>query len=1043
MDKIIEKIILNALSPAECSSLAMSNILDEEALRKLERLKRLRPSSMSDEAFLAICGVIQEDALHKQYSQPLELPTPLPVWAQWLETLFGRWEFLEQESYLHLYSYGDEELKLYGLEHKPWPLFPEFFHPVVAYARSLLAEDAVVQEAFAPEALAYSDRYLLFKLSQLSARSISYELKRSKHLKGETPKERYGSFCRETLATTKGLYDFFERYPVLARFVAQITQTHIQNVCALAHNLKNDLPDIVSYFAGNASLPCRKVIFGLSDPHRGGKTVAFVYLNNQEPLVYKPHALHVDKWYEEFIEWFNTLEGLLPMKTAKTLNKNTHGWSEYIRHSYCENEETLERFYIRQGHLLAIASLFNAGDIHRENVIAQDEYPVLIDLECFFQLIGFDASLPMCLDYPYDLHTTALLPSWMQGREDRPLFDDSGIFGSSHEAYAVKKPSWKHLYTDMMELVYDYPIIQPKNNIPQNNYRFHGAAPYAEIVIKGYELAMKILLGYREQLLNYLCSTKVSQTFVRSLQRDTQEYHDLLLWTTAPDILRSGASYDISLRILFLKQDSPADRQALYENEIKELWNRDIPSYYFYPDSKTLLCATGEVEECMPFIAVEMLREKIAHLPKRAIYTKTSFLKALFAMHFYRGIPHLDGADKNSCVVYAQQVGDVLCDFAVRCEENTAWINFRTFSCTSAKLANGYADPWLYDGVLGAGLFLANLYGVAPKPIYKELALGALRQSLQTVAYLKQHSIALPLGAYTGIYGVVFALLEFGRIFSDEALTHQAMKLIKETPLDIETDIEIDFINGIAGILPVLKKVYILHNDTAYVELMSRICQKIGDSIIFDSGIAYHKNREQMPLGLAHGMIGIAYALSCVCDLVPKDLGMQDWIEQAIAYEERFYDKDEKDWPDIRRKGEKPFFMLGWCAGAPGQGLARIGIYKNIPSLAHRETMEVLAETTRRRFYDKSSDHLCCGKASQIWFLQEAARYLRLASLQEESREMANKLLAQYRHDKVWRLQSVIDNEKNPSLFGGASGIALSVLRRETYCQISDVLLLS
>ena len=1039
MNSTLKTILLKALFPAEAASLAKSEGLDAEVVSKIERLKKLHPRSLGEDAFWAMCGVADEDELRRRYALPRELPSPLPLWALQLEALLEQWVFVEPEAYAHLQAYTKEEARAYGLEQRPCPLFAQFFHPAIAFARDTLLLDAAVQKALSPEALDCADRYLLYTLSRLAARSITYELKRAS-LQGETPQKRYESFFREM--TPQRLYDFFERYPVLARCVAHLVHTHMDNVRTLARDLVEDLPEIRTTFTCKASLPCLQVVFGLSDPHRGGKTVAFVYLDADKPLVYKPHALHVDVWYESFIEWFNTLEGVLPMHAVKTLNKQTHGWSAYISHTFCESEAEKERFYTRHGQLLAIASLFHASDIHHENVIAQGEYPVLIDLECFFQPMIFDASVPLCLEYPYDLHATALLPSWIQGSENRPLFDDSGIFGSGHETYAIKKPFWKNLYTDTMELVYAHPRIRPEANVPSENYTFFDAAPYAKSVIEGYEATMRRLLEHREVLRSFARSSFITQAPVRILLRATQAYHDILLWSTAPDILRLGASYELSLRLLFIKHDSPADTPLLYENEIAELWHRDIPSYYFYPNTQTLLCASREVEGILPCVSLESLSEKLAQISNDALHVKGAFLKALFGLHFYRGVPVLEREDTTQSVAYALHVGELMSAIAVECHKSVTWIDFRTLSHASAKIANHYVGPWLYSGVLGMGLYVANLYRVIPDARYKTLALGALEQSLETVAYLKQHDMALPLSSYGGIYGVVYTLLEYGRLFSDETFTQQGLALIHTIPMALEGEIEIDFVNGIAGILPVLKKAYLLNPDSAYRVLMSRIYEKIASSITFEQGIAYHKAHEPMPLGLAHGMIGIAYALSCVCECLPKALGVEAWIEQAIAYEERFYDKEQNDWPDIRRKETQPFFMLGWCAGAPGQGLARIGIAQNLPVFAKKERVAQLAQTTQRRFHESSSAHLCCGQASQLWFLKEAGRYLHVSSLEQEAKTMAHTLLTEYQKSKVWHLQGVHDNEKVPSLFGGASGIALSFLHVDSEYHISDVVLL-
>ena len=53
---------------------------------------------------------------------------------------------------------------------------------------------------------------------------------------------------------------------------------------------------------GNPFKNICKIECGLSDPHNGGQTVAKLYLDNHEMLIYKPRCLEKDKLLLSYID---------------------------------------------------------------------------------------------------------------------------------------------------------------------------------------------------------------------------------------------------------------------------------------------------------------------------------------------------------------------------------------------------------------------------------------------------------------------------------------------------------------------------------------------------------------------------------------------------------------------------------------------------------------------------------------------------------------------------------------------------------------------
>src|SRR5207248_6737257 len=65
--------------------------------------------------------------------------------------------------------------------------------------------------------------------------------------------------------------------------------------------------------------------------------------------------------------------------------RDGYGWTEFIDHAGCADDEGCERFFRRAGAWLALDYCSASSDMHHENMIAMGEHPVPIDLEMILQ----------------------------------------------------------------------------------------------------------------------------------------------------------------------------------------------------------------------------------------------------------------------------------------------------------------------------------------------------------------------------------------------------------------------------------------------------------------------------------------------------------------------------------------------------------------------------------------------------------------------------------------------------------------------------------
>jgi lantibiotic modifying enzyme len=196
--------------------------------------------------------------------------------------------------------------------------------------------------------------------------------------------------------------------------------------------------------------------------------------------------------------------------------------------------------------------------------------------------------------------------------------------------------------------------------------------------------------------------------------------------------------------------------------------------------------------------------------------------------------------------------------------------------------------------------------------------------------------------------------------------------------------------------------------------------------------------------GFSHGAAGIAFALLRLY----RETGegkYYDAAQEAINFENHLFAPGKNNWPDhmeLKGKGEKetgPSFSLGWCRGAPGIGLARLGALDILDSQNIRNDIRCALITTDQ-MDTLPRDHLCCGNAG----LTEA---LLVAGIKLHDPEYARKAV-RIMSDINGRIKrgstgvTFRNGFYSPSLFQGAAGVGYQFLRLACPDKIPSVLLL-
>lgn len=329
----------------------------------------------------------------------------------------------------------------------------------------------------------------------------------------------------------------------------------------------------------------------------------------------------------------------------------------------------------------------------------------------------------------------------------------------------------------------------------------------------------------------------------------------------------------------------------------------------------------------------------------------------------------------------------------------------------------GAAKNDLYSGTLGLALFYSALYAVTEKERYRAAAIRIADEIYSSFTYKPEKT---PLGISDGIGGMALAFYYMSHYLDRWEYERNARAFI-ESSIDFETVEKLDYLGGLAGYLASACKVKAgkLFIEQAADKLVS-LQSAYKDFNVWNSDISVK------PLtGMGHGLSGIALALVKAYETVGKKQYLRCALD-ALAYEEHFYN-DKYGWPDLR--DDHSGFMIGFCSGAPGVGLARmsmLGVSKEIDEKSVKDIERALFHTSSYGMGMK--DDICCGNSSGIDLLITAAQRWGKNDLLTEARRRLSWMAARskavgiYGNDTGSNLESI-------GFFNGISGIGYEMLR--------------
>jgi type 2 lantibiotic biosynthesis protein LanM len=881
-------------------------------------------------------------------------------------------------------------------------------------------------------------------------------------LEGATARARYQFFC-EQLRDGDLAQSILCEYPVLARQLAERLHSWFAFQLEFLHRLCSDWHELRTTFVLTTDQARLSTVhWHKGDVHRFGRHVAVLEFSSGLRLVYKPKALTVDVHFQELLEWLNKRGAHPTLPTLRIVNRGTYGWAEFVPFRGCTSVDQVSRFYERQGAYLAIVHCLEATDLHLANLIANGEYPVLVDLETLFHpRVGGDphGGDPASTVLQSSVLRVGMLPYRSFSNALDEGVDLSGLGGVAGQEVPFDVPIWEKLGTDEMHVKEGRLQTIGRGNRPTLDGRSIDLLDYANEFLRGFSAAWRLLREHRDEL---LAPGGPLERFLedetRVVLRPTITYASLRQASYHPDVLRDAADRDVLLGWL-----RPAGERRLHPDpvlraELEDLRNGDIPIFVTSPDSVDLKTSSGQ---CIPgYIrepAIGRVRRRMRDLSEaeleRQVWIINATLSAATLSTERQQRPRSSSMGSAAATFNRDRLIRAACGIGRQLETNAlrgdngavSWLGVSVGTKQRWSLAP--AGIGLYDGLSGIALFLAYLASVAREPSFAELARDVLKMIRYKLTGAERHP--LPIGAFDGLSGVMYLLTHLGCLWQDEKLLTEAVELAERLPNRVMNDRAFDLVSGSAGCLACVISLYgVMSSDR-----LLHTAVALGDHLLrharpSDVGSAWvtHIPAWAPLTGFSHGASGIAWALLELSALTGITRFRAAALE-AFRYERSCFSVAEQNWPDFRKlvvdreefaRGERKFGN-GWCHGAPGSTLARLRALRNVDSPDLRDEIHSGLATTLRKGFGWSHS-LCHGDLGNLEVLLQASEILGEERWDGEVEQVGASILPG-EGTQGWEWGTPLGVE-SPGLMTGLAGVGFGLIRTAHPARVPSVLVL-
>ncbi|GGL66896.1 hypothetical protein GCM10010129_07870 [Streptomyces fumigatiscleroticus] len=350
-----------------------------------------------------------------------------------------------------------------------------------------------------------------------------------------------------------------------------------------------------------------------SDAHNDNRQVVGVQLSSGARLVFKPRALHADRFVNDLYAAADphltfSLRECLPV----SVTCGSHGWQKFVEAAAMESPDQPARYFYRFGALCALFGAIGSCDLHEENVLADGEHPCVIDTETVVRPgVGApDDTLPHLLANHLSLSviSTMLVPVVNPGSPIDVLLAGVGI--AEEQSSTMKRPVVRDNGTDHIHVAFETMTYRHGSNVPRLGDRAVAATEYFDDVLAGYFDALAFVRG--DDITKVLDSHPGMP--VRCLLRSTMVYSRFINASTHPDYLKRPEEAERLFRLLGrvpgLLPEAVADH--VRHEERTDLATGNVPYFMTRGDSTELATVRNRFPAAYETSPLDVARHGVA-----------------------------------------------------------------------------------------------------------------------------------------------------------------------------------------------------------------------------------------------------------------------------------------------------------------------------------------------------------------------------------------------------------------------------------------------
>ncbi|RPI60166.1 MAG: type 2 lantipeptide synthetase LanM, partial [Planctomycetaceae bacterium] len=606
-----------------------------------------------------------------------------------------------------------------------------------------------------------------------------------------------------------------------------------------------------------------------------------------------------------------------------------------------------------------------------------------------------------------------LLPGWRIGKDKKIVYDVSGLGAFGEQLVPFRNIRLKHPNTDAMNMWLEQGQLKPEGNVPMVNGAPARLEEQVEQVAHGFRAMYDFLLAQRDAL---LAPDSPWQAFrhanVRFVFRATQVYGSLLKQAAQPAYLFDGAEYSLFLERIaraHVQVETKPSCYPLLASERAGLYQLDIPCFAARTDSANLQLEASDASDngirhtqhalhITNYFEGPSFERAVARI--QSLSPEDRDWQAYIIQISLRARVAAKGADQAPVVAPTAStpaasfiaiepsrelfVAHALCianklraDAFFGDDGSATWLGPQYIPEVERYQLSVLSSSF-YDGTTGVGLFLAALACVTGDETWRNLSLTAfhsIRAGLKKE--FDELTNLIGIGGTSGVPSALYALVRSGQWLGDESLVEDARAAAQKlTRAQIQANAIFDIIGGSAGAILCLLAV---HEATGDAIALARAIE-CGEHLV-NSRVAAHTGHRVWKgvshyalAGFSHGAAGGAYALLRLAH-ASKRAEFRAAAEDALEYENALFDAAHNNWPDLRDNLDhtpadltQPKFMNGWCHGAAGIGMGRLGNLAWMDTPTTRRDIDAALTATRKTLAQAElmTDHMCCGNLGRI-----------------------------------------------------------------------------